>query len=237
MDGPQAQPGLRKSLRNLIWTRMPTDPAGAPPSFRGTPILPEPPSSSLVLCSLAPKGTAAARISHGFYANSGEKRQRVKASLLLLPSSPLGLLFLGKLLGTFRWLGKAGCPRAQGVGLHKSLGRTVLLTAPGAAAPSASGRRPARNGVTSLSTAAADPISESPRRSPSQWPGGHPVGWLHLGQDLCCRHWPLSLPCLGVGVPTMAPAHPKFSVTCLLLGHGHWEGSLLPHRRSRFSEQ
>lgn len=121
--------------------------------------------------------------------------------------------------------------------MSRSLGRTVLLTPPGAAAPSASGRRPGRKGVTSLSTAAADPVSESPRRSPGQWPGGHPVGWLHVGQDLCCRHWPLSLPWLRVGVPTMAPAHPNFSVTCLLLGHGHWEGSRLPHRRSRLSER
>ena len=170
MDGPHPQPGLRKSLRNLIWTRTPTDPAGAPPSLRGTPTLPEPPSSALVLCSLAPKGTAAARISHGFYANSGGEKAESKGLSFAPPLQPPRAPLSGKALGTFPWLGKAGCPRAQGVGLSRSLGRTVLFTPPGAAAPRASGRRPGRKGVTSLSTAAADPVSENPRRSPSQWP-------------------------------------------------------------------
>lgn len=64
-----------------------------------------------------------------------EKGREKRAPFRPSPQAPQ-LLFLGKLSDVFPWMGKAGYPHAHGEGLCRSLGHTVHLIPPGAAASS-----------------------------------------------------------------------------------------------------
>lgn len=215
VDGPRLQPGLRKCLRSLTWTRTPGGPAGAPHSLRGTPVFPTPPSLVCALSSLAPRAQQPGlRISRGFYANSeGEKAESRGLSFAPLHQPPS---FCGGSWVSFPGWGRLGA-HTSSVKVSAEAWVTLSPHPPGAAASRyVEGGLPGKRSPPSPYPQPQLPLLTPSLRTHTWLPGSSCEDIQRSGFARGPVLGRLHRPCPAM----LSPAHSSVSVTRLFSGRG-----------------